>query len=71
MTWLEVARRRRDLTQVELANKSGMGLASYQAIESGRLRPSPGQRAKLRAVLRISNSKLDELLSLIELPAVT
>ncbi len=69
MTWLEVERRRRDLTQAKLADKIGMGLASYQAIESGRLRASPGQRAKLRALLRISDSKLDELLSLIELPA--
>ena len=68
-TWLAVARGRCDLTQAELADKSGMGLASYQAIESGRLRPSPGQRAKLRAVLKISDRMLDELLSVIELPA--
>ena len=67
MTNIELWRRQRQINQETLAKKIGMSPASYQAIASGRLRPSAEQRAKLRAFFRCDDQRLDQLLAPLDL----
>jgi hypothetical protein len=41
----------------------------YQALESGRARPTTGQRAKLRRFFECDDLKVDKLLSAVKVPA--
>jgi transcriptional regulator with XRE-family HTH domain len=51
MTRLQALREERRWSRAELARRAGMHPATVGAIESGRLRPYPGQLAKLAAAL--------------------
>ena len=69
MTQIEFWRRARDLNQEEMARLVGITRKDYQALESGRARPTAGQRAKLRAFFKCSDLKVDKLLSRVKIPA--
>ena len=54
-------RKVRGLTQSGLARAAEMHVSSMCAIETGRLKPWPGQAAKLAAVLEWPLDRADEL----------
>ncbi|MHB8145241.1 MAG: helix-turn-helix transcriptional regulator [Vulcanimicrobiaceae bacterium] len=49
MIRLKLWRLQQHLTQAEAARALGIGESSYAILESGRLRPTAGQRERLRA----------------------
>jgi transcriptional regulator with XRE-family HTH domain len=59
---LEEVRRARQWTKAELARRAGLHASTVGAIESGRLRPYPGQLQKLCRALRISVADASHLL---------
>jgi transcriptional regulator with XRE-family HTH domain len=69
MTEIEFWRRARDWSQEEMARAVKIARKDYQALESGRARPTAGQRAKLRTFFKCGDVKVDKLLSQIKAPA--
>lgn len=55
---LRVLRAERDVTQMDLALKAGMGLTRYWKIETGYIEPSETERARLAKALRVDESDL-------------
>ncbi len=53
MTRLKFWRLQRDLTQQEVARRSGLGLSAYSLIESGRLAPSSPQSKSLEQLFGV------------------
>lgn len=48
-------RQARDLTQMDLAKRIGIGLTRYWQIENGYRLPTPAERARLARVLKVAN----------------
>lgn len=59
---LKEARLKKGLTQVEVADKAGMGINTYPKIERGVSKPSPDSIKKLIKVLNIEPSNIPYLL---------
>lgn len=62
MKVLTLERRRRGWSQAKLARHAEMHPSQISLIESGRLKPYPGQLAKLAAALGWPLTKAEELL---------
>lgn len=58
MTKLQELRDRRGLTQVQLAEKAGMSVRSYQHYEAGKRKPSYKNLKALAKVLRVPMDQL-------------
>ena len=54
-------RKRRGITQSALARKAMMHVSSVSAIETGRMKPWPGQARKIAAVLNWPVQSISEL----------
>ncbi len=55
---LKEARLKKGLTQIEVANKAGMGINTYPKLECGINKPSPELIKKLMKVLDIETFKI-------------
>ena len=60
MTTIRTHRERRGWSRAELARRSGLNASTVSCIENGRLKPYPGQMAKLADAFGVRLEQLDD-----------